>query len=379
MGYLINRSSFKIILILFAIGFSSCSNNKPFTDLNLVDFKIDTLIFKSEHDIIELGDDGEYLAFSAISKNSPTYSIFNLEKRYLYTLDLKTKKLLSKLEMSDEGPDGIGDWIIDFQMINDSSFIVQGDKVFYSLNKEGKRTNRVRLDHHFYLNPDLDRKFPNTGFLYKDKQFHFSTVKMGTNESEVLSYDPEIDTIYFREIPFVELINNSSVITQVESFTFYSSPAFVISDFPGGFLIVNRGMPNMTAYLTNGDTVSTKPNSSKFFEDQESVEEIFRAKNEIEEKEFKRELEKRMNFLLPIVDEKNQKLFRLGYHLTSDGVSYNNYLFEYDADLNLTREILLDEIKLKPRKMFLKESTFYLAASFEDEPGLLIFENPFKK
>ncbi|MBN3584803.1 DUF4221 family protein [Algoriphagus aestuarii] len=379
MGYLISRSSFKIILILFGIGFSSCNNNKPFVNLNLDDFKIDTLIFKSENEIIELGDDGEFLAFSAISKNTPTYSIFNLEKRFLYTLDLKTRKLLSKLEMPNEGPDGIGDWIIDFQMINDSSFMAQGDKVFYFFNKEGKRTNRVRVDHHFYLNPDLNRKFPNTGFLYKDKHFHFTTVKMGTNESEVLSYDSEIDTIYFREIPFVDLIKNSSVITLVESFTFYSSPAFVISDFPGGFLIVNRGMPNMTAYLANGDTVSTKPNSSKFFEDLEPVEEVFRAKNEIEEKEFKRELEKRMNFLLPIVDEKNQKLFRLGYHLTSDGVSYNNYLFEYDADLNLTREIFLDGIKLKPRKMFLKESTFYLAASFDDEPGLLIFENPFKK
>jgi hypothetical protein len=279
--------------------------------------------------------------------------------------------------MPAEGPDGIGDWIIDFQMINDSSFIAQGDNIFYFFNKEGKRTKKVRTDYHFYMNPDLDKKFPNTGFLYKDEQIHFSTVKMGTNESQVLSYDPKIDTIFLREIPFVDLIKNSSVITQVKSFTFYSFPAFVINDFPGGILVANRGLPDMTAYLTNGDTVSTKTNSSKFFEDLIPVEEIFRAKNEIEEKEFKRELEKQMNFLRPVVDEKRRKLYRIGYQLTSDGDSYNNYLFEYDPDLNLTSEVLLEGIKIKPKKMFLKESTFYLAASFDDEPGLLIFENSF--
>jgi hypothetical protein len=37
----------------------------------------------------------------------------------------------------------------------------------------------------------------------------------------------------------------------------------------------------------------------------------------------------------------------------------------------------MEGIKIKPKKMFLGNSIFYLAASFEDEPGLLIFRNPF--
>jgi hypothetical protein len=163
----------------------------------------------------------------------------------------------------------------------------------------------------------------------------------------------------------------------VKSFTFYSSPSFVINDFPGGILVLNKSLPNMTAYLHNGDTVSTKPNSSKFFEDLEPVEEIFIAKNETEEKEFKKELEKQMNFLRPVVDEQNQKLYRLGYRLASDDVSYDTYLFEYDLNLTLTRETQLEGVKIQPKKMFLRDSTFYLAVSFDDEPGLLIFRNPF--
>jgi hypothetical protein len=107
------------------------------------------------------------------------------------------------------------------------------------------------------------------------------------------------------------------------------------------------------------------------------IEEIFRAKNESEEKEFKKELEKRMNFLRPVVDETNQKLYRLGYRLALDGVYYDTYLFEFDLNLTLTRETQLEGVKIKPKKMFLRESTFYLAVSFDDEPGFLNFRNPF--
>ena len=46
-------------------------------------------------------------------------------------------------------------------------------------------------------------------------------------------------------------------------------------------------------------------------------------------------------------------------------------------DLSTKRKLLLDGLKIKPKKMFLRESTFYLAVSFDDEPGLLIFRNPF--
>ena len=59
------------------------------------------------------------MAYSAMSDDASAYFIFNLEKRYLYTLDLKTRKLLSTLKMPSEGPDGIGDWLIDFKRLDD--------------------------------------------------------------------------------------------------------------------------------------------------------------------------------------------------------------------------------------------------------------------
>ena len=368
--------SFNNIYVVIAIFFSACTYKESSKELDLIGVKVDTLVFSSEKEIIEIGEEGEFLTSSAMSSDASTYFIFNLEKRYLYSLDLKTGNLKSTLKMSSEGPDGIGEWLIDFQKIDDQNFIAQGDNVFYFFNLEGELIDKIRVDHLFYLNPKLAQKFPNTGFLFKNGQLHFSTVKMGTIETQLLSYDPKSDSVLLKEIPSVELVKNSSMITQINSFNFYSSPTFAINNFPGGILVANKGLPNMTAYLINGDMVSTKSNSSKFFEDLDPVEEIFIANNEIEEKEFKKDLEKRMNFLRPVFDEKKQKLYRLGYQLTSDGSSYNNYLFEYDLDLNLTREVLLEGIKIKPKKMFLKDSTFYLTASFEDEPGLLIFENP---
>lgn len=366
-----------IIFPLFFIGILYSCGEKSAIPLTKDSSKIDTLIFHTENEIIDLGEEGEFLAYSAMSDDASSYYIFNLEKRFLYTLDIKSKKLLSSLKMPSQGPDGIGDWLIDFQRLDDQNFVAQGDNVFYFFNLEGKLVDKIRVDHLFYLIPELAKKFSNLGFLYKDGQFHFTTGEIGTIESKVLSYNAKTDSILLREILSVDLIKNSSMISNVKSFTFYSSPSFVINDFPGGFLIVNRSLPNMTAYLDNGDTVNTKPNSSKFFEDLVPNEEIFRAKNETEEKEFKKELEKRMNFLRPVADEKNEKLYRLGYRLASDGISYDNFLFEYDLDLTLTRETQLKGVKIKPKKMFLKDSNFYIAASFDDEPGLLIFANPF--
>ncbi|WP_100627923.1 DUF4221 family protein [Algoriphagus formosus] len=367
-----------VIKLLCISLFFSC--NKSSTNISSKDsVKIDTVIFESKGEVIDLGEEGEFLVSSDMSEDASTYYIFNLEKRLLYMLDLKTKKLLSKLEMPSEGPNGIGDWLIDFQMMNDSSFIVQGDNVFYLFDKTGKRMDKTRVDHLFYFYPELTRKFSNIGFLYKDEQFHFTTGEVGTIESEIISYNPKNDSLVLREIPSIDLIKNWSMISTVKSFTFYSTPAFVINDYPNGFIVVNRGLPDMTAYLNNGDIVNTKPNSSKFFDDLVPVEEIFRAQNETAEKEFKKELEKQMNFLRPVVDEQKQMLYRFGYRLASDGNSYDNYLFEYDLNLTLTQETQLEGVKIKPKKMFLRDSTFYLAVSFDDEPGFLIFRNPFGK
>lgn len=86
----------------------------------------------------------------------------------------------------------------------------------------------------------MAKKFSNIGFLYKGEQFYFTTGEIGAIESQVLSYNPKSDSFLLREIPFVDLIKNSSIISMVKSFTFSSSPSFVINDFPGGFPIVNR-------------------------------------------------------------------------------------------------------------------------------------------
>ena len=366
-----------IIIPFLFIGVLFSCKEKSATPFSKDSFKLDTLIFHTENEIIDLGEEGEFLAYSAMSDDASTFNIFNLEKRFLYTLDLKTRKLLSTLKMPSEGPDGIGDWLIDFQRLDDQNFIAQGDNVFYFFTQEGKLMDKIRVDHLFYFNPELAKKFSNIGFLYKDELLHFTTGEIGTIKSEILSYHPKSDSFLLREIPSIDLIKNWSMVSMVKSFTFYSSPSFVINDFPGGILVVNRGLPNITAYLNNGDTVSTKPKSSKFFEDLEPVAKIFRAKNETEEMEFKKGLEKQMNFLRPVLDEKNQKLYRLGYRLASDGIFYDTYLFEYDLNLTLTGETKLEGIKIKPKKMFLRESTFYLAVPMEDEPSLLIFKNPF--
>ena len=96
----------------------SCNNNRPPSNLGFNDFKLDTLIFSSENEVIDLGEEGEFLISSEMSEDASTYYIFNLEKRFLYTLDLKSNKLLSTLKMSSEGLDGIGDWLIDFQSVS---------------------------------------------------------------------------------------------------------------------------------------------------------------------------------------------------------------------------------------------------------------------
>jgi hypothetical protein len=143
------KASF-IYLFLITI-FYSCEEKSaiPLTK-NLS--KIDTLIFSSENEVIDLGEGGEFLLSSDMSDDASSYFIFNLEKRLLYTLDLKSKKLQSKLEMPSEGPDGIGDWLIDFQRLDNQNFIAEGDNVFYFFNEKGKLLDKIRVDHLFYLN-----------------------------------------------------------------------------------------------------------------------------------------------------------------------------------------------------------------------------------
>ena len=132
----------------------------------------------------------------------------------------------------------------------------------------------------------------------------------------------------------------------------------------------------MAVYRTNSNSIQLINSRSNFYEDVPKVDKVKEVYSENESKEFKKELEKRMSFLIPLWDEENQRIFRWGYKLSVKNVEmenpeYDNYFFVMDKEFNIVEEFLIPEVRIKPYRIFFIDNKIYLYHNFEDELGFI--------
>ena len=124
-----------MFVCLFIILFSCNSGN---SDLEAVKgVKIDTVMLDTGQELLYLGEDLNALGYSDLSPDKSKLYILDYENVRLITIDLVNHKLENKIALDREGPDGVGDWISELQVVNDSTLMVLGNNYFVFLNQMG--------------------------------------------------------------------------------------------------------------------------------------------------------------------------------------------------------------------------------------------------
>jgi len=360
-----------ISLCLFLI--CSCSPSKEQDNTTFERYKVDTLMIDAGSEIIFLK---ENLGLSDLSMDKKKLFNFDLERLKLQIINLEEAKLEKEVVFEKEGPNGIGDWFIGFKVLDDSTLVLQGDNAFLLVGFDGKLKQKIRLDHLFYMQDDLLGKFTHTGFHLTQNKIYVNFTGFGAPSLKFLDYDYIEDTYKVKDIPGTDYLLSSAVITYLGKSSFTHFFGYSMIDFSGDLILHNRTYPQMAVLRMQSDSMELVNPISEFYTDVPKAEKIKEVHSEKESDEFKKELEKRMNFLVPIWDKESQKIYRWGYKLVStladgDEPKYENYLFVMDKDFNVVEEFLVPEIHFKPYRIFLADGSLYLYQNFEDELGFI--------
>ena len=362
----------RILIVLFFL-FFSCSQSNKQIDAKIEKYKIDTLMIDSGSDIIYLK---ENLTYSGLAIDQKKLFNIDIEQLKLQIIDLETARLEKEVLLEREGPNGIGDWFIGFKVWDDSTFVLLGDNRFYKVDLEGNLKEKIGFDHLFYVHEELAKRFGHTGFKIHQNKIYNVITTFGKPEFNLLIYDFKEDIYDLKEIPGSENLISSTVITYLGKSNFTDVTGFSIVDFSDDFILHNRSYPQMAVYRTNSNSIQLINSRSNFYEDVPKVDKVKEVYSENESKEFKKELEKRMSFLIPLWDEENQRIFRWGYKLSVKNVEmenpeYDNYFFVMDKEFNIVEEFLIPEVRIKPYRIFFIDNKIYLYHNFEDELGFI--------
>lgn len=122
-----------VSLFLILSSFSSGNNDLEETR----NFSIDTVMIDTGDELLYLGEDLNALVHSDLSTDKSKLYILDYENVRLITIDLLNHKLENNIALDREGPDGVGDWISDLQVVNDTTLMVLGYNYFVIFKPNG--------------------------------------------------------------------------------------------------------------------------------------------------------------------------------------------------------------------------------------------------
>lgn len=367
------KCAHSIFLIVFLFVAGACSGPSRNEENSADRYAMDTLLIDSGSSIIDLE---ENLAFSGVSTHGKILFHFDPKALKLQVIDLEAAKIGKEIVFEKEGPNGIGDWHIGFQVLNDSTFALMGDNSFLLIDGDGNLKQKTRIDHLFYSQEDLIGRWSRSGFLLKDGKIFTFIDSWGGPSINLMVYDPVNDTYEIKEIPGADNMLSSAYVTYIKKSSFHHYYGFSLMDFSGDLLIHHRTYPEVAVYEVEEDSMQLFDPISAFYSHVPKVEKVKELNGEKETEAYKKELEKRMSFLTPLWDPESQKLYRWGYKMNPSTMEreepeYENYLFVMDKEFRVLDEFLIPEVRSKPHRIFLVDGQFYLYQNMEDELGFL--------
>jgi hypothetical protein len=379
-------AQFFCVLLFFSCGGNSAENSGAGNILENLTFTSDTVVVDSGEDIIILSNG---LGAKMLSEDMGTLLFFEREPLNLVEVDLDNLKLIQKTPFQKEGPNGVGPYLIGFQLGPGAVLFIQG------YNSQGKFNTRGELTQGLKVVPEgIDSELANNfQKLYAKAVFDFEKERIYSQpsgetlrEKELFIIDPLTKAVRIEPIPemkAVEEFSGTLITKSGEStmFRYFSVGNYMYLE-NGQLLITAGSMSGIYRLDLKTDSIHYVPIQHRQFPDRMQITVTNLPTDEAQFYEDQRKVNAALNYLEPLWDETRQMYLRLGKKTflgekRGDPSTYEVFLFAYDKDFNVLGETMINGLTQIPNSYFWKNGKLWSYVNVADELGFAVMDFKF--
>lgn len=369
-----------IILISWVLFSCAKPNESAKPGLAGLDLSIDTVFINPGVDFIHLRDN---LWYSDISNDGRYLFNFNRNETVLEKIDLDNLRLDKRILFEKEGPNGIGTMLSNISVVTDEHILMW----FYGLSsifdQDGKLVRDLQFERIAEADVKLSEAYPIMLFEIDENLFFGFYLNWKDMSYFLMEVDADKKASRKIELPQLERLKDYSSKVMYGDIQMGSiGTAAFATCFDHRIIISNNAYNDISIYDTNTDSLYSMSlegplvGKSRSFVPPVQVE----ADSE-QEKEVSKRIKEDISYGQILWDSQSQKFLRLsskekfGEEKDPNGAfkatGAEVFLSIFDGNFNLVSEVIVPELKMQPKKYFVKDGQIWIFENMGDELAFL--------
>ncbi|GMQ30082.1 DUF4221 family protein [Algoriphagus confluentis] len=372
--------------LLFSCGGNSSEKTESGNILENLSFTVDTVLIDAGEDFFVLNSG---LGAKVISEDGNTLYFFERDPLNLVEVDLNSLRLVRKTPFQKEGPDGIGSYLLGFQVSGKEELFIHGFNTLGKYNFKGEKTENLNI-----MPEGIDKLLAENLYqIYGKAIFDFEKYRIFSQpsgeefkEKELFIIDPSTKTLRRKSVPEMKAVNEFSgtltTISRETKMVRYFGVGNYISLENGQIFLSAGSMSGLYRFDIGTDSLTFIPIQHQKFPNRMQVKVNNLPTDEAEFREDRRKVFAELNYMEPLWDETRKMYLRLGKKTflgekQGDPSKFEVFLFAYDEDFKVLGETKIEGLKQVPENYFWKNGKLWSYVNVEDELGFAVMEFTF--
>ncbi|MCH7410947.1 DUF4221 domain-containing protein [Belliella sp. DSM 111904] len=369
-----NSLFFLSIILLY-----SCGKKESTKDYSQIEISMDTVMVDAKDEILSLAGD---LMVSDLSADKSLLYYLNPRTLQLEIVDLDELEFVQRVQYDEEGPNGIGRFAMQFQVLLDEKFFLGSfsSKGIFDLSS-------TRISKYDFLMEDLKGDQDFEGYVEKsivvnpkdENQLFTILISWNDQLSLVGSIDAQTKEFKNYPIPALDYLSSFKLV-----YSEGGTPRAMLADF----LDLSRSEKMLIISSKVGADIYTFDFATESFihypaepitlpvKKTAKIPQVVESMEEFQK--HNRSLGQDINFSAPVWDDENELYYRFAHFLKykeEDSKFIHSdtevHLMLLDKEFKVLSEILLENYKKVPVKHFAKDGMLWVFENLEDEMGFV--------
>lgn len=366
-----------LILLASCGGNGDATNSEPVNILENLSYSVDTVVVDPGEELINLSMG---LFVSDVSKDSRSLYLFSQSEYTLTVINLDLLNIDKKITFEKEGPNGIGAYIVDFQVLPDGKFIFASFESAGVFNANSAKLEDITLKVTDYpefaeedsqgLNFQINRA-EDERYLYSlpgnfmEVERNLAVIDRSTNSAKLI------------DIPALDNTGKFSIAFFSDGMGEISMEEFYLNEYQSNLYLSSSVTSDMYRYDFKRDSlehfsfpITVSPKEKTAFPKKEVT-------SKSEQQEESEKVRSQISFQDLMWDETRNLFFKIGSIITPNDspdvpARISVFLYAFDTDMNLVGETLVNDLTSIPESAFFKDGKLWTYVNVEDELGFAV-------
>lgn len=373
---------FAVALIAFSCGSNDSEESTSSNVLEDISFTIDTVLVDPSEELINLASG---LRLSDLSPDLWTLYLLDDKDKSVSVIDLEGLKLLRKLPFEKEGPNGVGQYLSNIQLLPNDRFLFAGfqNTGIYSFQGEKVEDIKVSAADVEGMNASDENSIWNGIRISGNEKLLFSlpgNFFEGTRDLVVVDFITKKGKVI--DIPAMDIASEFRIVLRSNEMMSVYVEEISLQELNGDLIIQSTAGSDAYLYDYTADSLRLLTFDHKLV----SKKKEGTVRNEVtSQKEFEDEMAKlgsQISFQKFFWDDLSKRYFRFGriYQPKVDDKTPQKsdvFLFAYDQYFKLIGETQLRDLTSFPSYPFFKDGKLWSYVNVEDELGFAVMDFKF--